>query len=153
MPDELFCMKRLMVLASIQFENEHPFVQLSTDWRLIMQCDMFVDQSPMFCFVPLPTFKGPIVWMGICLSFLNHSTRSKWLWMCPEQIYKMSLNSRTSQTLDWLLFCYECLNVRWPAGLPYVLIWKIIFFKNWQMNVYVYCSTGAASTHVCQIII
>jgi hypothetical protein len=31
MPDELFCMKKLMVLASIQFENEHPFVQLSTD--------------------------------------------------------------------------------------------------------------------------
>jgi hypothetical protein len=31
MPDELFCMKKLMVLASIQFENKHRVVHLSTD--------------------------------------------------------------------------------------------------------------------------
>jgi hypothetical protein len=47
MPDELFCMKKLLVLASIQFENKNHVVHLSTDWRLIMQCDVFVDQSPI----------------------------------------------------------------------------------------------------------
>jgi hypothetical protein len=152
MPDELFCMKKLMMIASIQFENEHHVVHLSANWRsCIVICLLII--HPCVCFVPLPTFKGPILWMGISLLFLNHSMRSKWLWMRPEQIYKKSLNSRTSQTLDWLLFFYECLIVRWLAGLPYVLIWKIIFFKNWQMNLYVYCRTGAASTHVCQIII
>jgi hypothetical protein len=31
MPDELFCMEKVMVLASIQFENEHHVVHLSTD--------------------------------------------------------------------------------------------------------------------------
>jgi hypothetical protein len=46
MHDE-FCMKNLMVLASIQFENKMYVVHLSIDWRLIMQCDVFTNQSPM----------------------------------------------------------------------------------------------------------
>jgi hypothetical protein len=40
---------------------------------------------------------------------------------------KHILKRQTSQTLDWLLFCSECLSVWWPAWLPY--IFEYFFFQ------------------------
>jgi hypothetical protein len=59
MLDELFCTKKLMVLASIQFENKHHVVHLSADWRLIMQCDVFVDLTHVFALYVFQLLKDP----------------------------------------------------------------------------------------------
>jgi hypothetical protein len=46
---------------SVQFENKMYVVHLLVDGKLILQCDVFADQSPMCLLCTFPTFKGPIL--------------------------------------------------------------------------------------------
>jgi hypothetical protein len=56
MYDEPFCMKNLMFLASIQFEDELSAVQLSGDWSLMTKYDVFANQSPSVWFRLFPAY-------------------------------------------------------------------------------------------------